>query len=104
MPPNTRPDLTPDPSATVSAPGPAVGPTAVTFRVPDPDRRLAGVRLRQEVRVPGSLLDFRYVDDGWQLTLDRPPVDRMEYLLELTHSDGRHEAVLDPGNPVRVGG
>ncbi len=31
----------------------------VSFRVPDPDHRLAGVRLLQEVRIPGHLLDFR---------------------------------------------
>jgi len=78
--------------------------TAVTFRLPDPDGRLTGVRLQQEARVPGELLDFRRTDGGWQLKLDRPPVDRMEYLLELAHADGHRERVPDPGNPVRTRG
>jgi enterochelin esterase-like enzyme len=78
--------------------------TAVTFRLPDPEGRLSGVRLRQEVRVPAESLDFRRTDEGWQLTLDRPPVDRMEYLLELAHTDGHRESVPDPGNPVRTRG
>jgi enterochelin esterase-like enzyme len=45
---------------------PEVGPVAsarldgaaVTFRFPDPGYRLAGVRLSQDVRIPGDLLDF----------------------------------------------
>ncbi len=35
--------------------------TTVTFRVADPASRLAGVRLSQDVRIPGDLLDFRPV-------------------------------------------
>ena len=63
--------------------GPVVTPTGVTFRFPDPDTRLAGVRLAQQVRVPGDRLDFTRHGGTWQLTLPRPPVGRMEYLLEL---------------------
>jgi enterochelin esterase family protein len=76
----------------------------VTFLVPDHGHRLAGVRLFQEVGIPGELLDFRRVDDGWRLDLARPPVSRMEYLLELRHADGSHELVTDQANPMRVGG
>jgi enterochelin esterase-like enzyme len=83
---------------------PHVDEITVTFRLPDPDRRLSGVRLYQEVRIPAELLDFRYDGDGWQLTVDRPAADRMEYLLELTHPDGNREIVPDPGNPRRVTG
>jgi enterochelin esterase family protein len=93
-----------DTSPETRSTGPDVSRTGVIFRLPDPDRRLAGVRLCQEVRVPGDLLDFQYTGDGWQLRLDRPPVDRMEYRLELTYRDGGHEVVLDSGNPVQVGG
>lgn len=62
------------------------------------------MRLRQEVRVPSELLDFQRTGDGWQLTLARPPVDRMEYLLELAHADGTRESVPDPANPLRTRG
>jgi enterochelin esterase-like enzyme len=78
--------------------------TTGTFRLPDPGRRLAGVRLYQEVRIPGELLDFAYDGDGWELAIHRPAVWRMEYLLELTHPGGHREMVTDPGNPRRVPG
>jgi enterochelin esterase-like enzyme len=35
-----------------------VDSAAVNFRFPDPGHRLAGVRLSQDVRIPGDLLDF----------------------------------------------
>jgi enterochelin esterase family protein len=72
--------------------------------LPDPERRLVGVRLWQEVGIPGELLDFERTAGGWQLTLDRPLVDRMEYLLELIHPDGHRQSVPDPGNPLRARG
>jgi enterochelin esterase-like enzyme len=76
----------------------------MAFRLADPDRRLAGVRLVQHARIPGELLDFGYDDGGWRLTLPRPPIWRLEYKLELRHPDGGTEEILDPGNPRRVGG
>ncbi|MDQ1586205.1 MAG: hypothetical protein QOJ90_109 [Actinomycetota bacterium] len=84
--------------------GPVVSADAVTFRVADPGRTLAGVRLCQEVRVPGDLLGFRFGSDGWELRLARPAVARMEYLVELEHPGGRREVVPDPANPARVPG
>jgi enterochelin esterase family protein len=119
---------------------PEVGPVAsarldgaaVTLRFPDPGYRLAGVRLSQDVRIPGDLLDFHRaaadasdraaVDvsngtaegagdgtaadggDGWELTVAQPPVTRMEYLFELRYPDGGAETVTDPGNPRQVQG
>ena len=83
--------------------GPDVTATRVTFRLADPGRRLAAVRLVQEVRVPGDRLDFARVGDGWRLELARPPVWRMEYRFELRHGDGgaaHSEQVCDPGNPA----
>ena len=81
----------------------------VTFLLADPERRLAGVRLVQDVRIPGDRLAFRRVGDhgagdGWKLVIDRPPVHRMEYLLELHQQNGSVETVLDPGNPRQVAG
>jgi enterochelin esterase-like enzyme len=82
--------------------------TTVTFRVPDPGYRLAGVRLHQDVRIPGDQLDFHRAAqgarEGWELTIGQPPVTRMEYLLELRYRNGGAETVTDPGNPRQVDG
>jgi enterochelin esterase-like enzyme len=77
---------------------------AVTFRFPNPGHRLAGVRLSQDVRIPGDLLDFHEAGDDWELTVARPPVTRMEYLFELRYPDGGAQTVTDPGNPVLAQG
>ena len=76
---------------------------AVTFSYADPQRSLAGVRLWQEVRIPADQLGFLWRDGHWELTVKRPAVDRMEYLFELDRG-GHVETVLDPDNPLRVGG
>jgi enterochelin esterase family protein len=41
---------------------------------------------------------------SWELLLDRPAADRIEYKFELTHRDGRTEWVLDPDEPRRAPG
>ena len=84
--------------------GPIVDERTVTFRLDDPDRALRSVRLYQEVRIPGDRLDFRHDGTGWVLAIDRPEVDRMEYLLEVTAAGGSKEMLPDPANPTRVGG
>lgn len=88
----------------MSLSGPSVGERTVTFRLDDPDHELSGVRLYQEVRIPGGLLDFVHQGSGWVLELDRPEVDRMEYLFQVSDADGTERWVTDPGNPRRVGG
>ncbi|MDT7537449.1 MAG: hypothetical protein QOI82_1034, partial [Actinomycetota bacterium] len=75
----------------------------LTFRMPDPDHQLRGVRLQQDVRLPGEVLGFERVGDEWVLTVPRPDVDRMEYSFELQHPYGS-DWICDPGNPKRVGG
>ena len=85
-------------------PGPMVGENTVTFRLDDPDHALGAVRLYQEVRIPGDRLDFRHDGDSWLLEIERPDVDRMEYLFELTHADGATVTLTDPANPRRVAG
>jgi enterochelin esterase-like enzyme len=91
---------------TTTAPpiGPLIDAAGVTFRLPDPHARLRGVRLYQEVRVPGDQLDFSYRRGVWSRYLRRPAVDRMEYLLELSHQNGGRETITDPGNPLRAAG
>lgn len=85
------------PSAAVTT-GPEVTDTTVTFRFADPEHALTGVRLSQDVRVPGDRLAFTYDGSNWALDVDRPDVHRIEYLFELTKPDGGTEHVLDPAN------
>lgn len=84
------------------------GPEAVGTRVclthADPQRRLRGVRLHQQVGIAADRLDFAWDGGRWTLPVSRPGVDRIEYLLELQHRDGRREVVTDPANPVRAPG
>jgi enterochelin esterase-like enzyme len=87
------------PSAAVTA-GPEVTETTVTFRFADPEHALTGVRLSQDVRVPGDRLAFAYDGSDWILAVDRPEVQRIEYVFELTHPDGGTEHVLDPENDI----
>jgi enterochelin esterase-like enzyme len=70
--------------------------------VQDQAGRLTGVRLLCDVPVAPS--EFRRSGDAWELVIDRPPVLRMEYLLELRSADGRSASGLDPGNPLQVDG
>lgn len=83
---------------------PLVTDTAVTFRLSDPSARLRGVRLYQEVRVPGQQLDFGWAEGVWTLLLPRPAVNRMEYLFELRHANDSRETIPDPANPLRAAG
>jgi enterochelin esterase family protein len=84
--------------------GPEVDATHVTFRYADPDRALRSLRLYQEVRLPGERLHFTWSGGTWRLVVERPDVDRIEYLLELTAEDGSTQTVTDPANPRRVPG
>jgi len=79
--------------------------TEVVLRVRDPRRRLRAVRLATEIEKRAAPREFhRNGTRVWELALPRPPVDRMEYLLELEYADGRTELVPDPDNPRRAPG
>jgi enterochelin esterase-like enzyme len=67
------------------------------------DGHYARVALAHELRRP-RLVAFRRSASGWELRLERPPVDRLEYLLELEQPDGRVERLPDPDNPLRAPG
>lgn len=84
--------------------GPEVDADAVTFRLPDPHGRLRGVRLTQDVRIPGDQLGFTHRRGMWTLRCARPAVDRMEYLFEVEEPDGDRHTVPDPANPRRAPG
>lgn len=83
--------------------GPEVTDESVRFVVPDDEHALSGVRLDPALSTT-SPLDFRATRSGWCLDFARPPVRRMEYKLSLAYRDGRHEDVVDPGNPSRAPG
>lgn len=78
----------------------------VTFRVADPQRRLSGVALVQEIARPRIGPSFVRPANGpdWLATVVARDLDRIEYLLELHCADGRTEAVLDPDNPLYADG
>lgn len=86
-----------------TATAPAVSGDEVAFRLADPGHELRGVRLWQDVGLPGGETWFARTPGGWSLRVPRPPVDRLEYLFELRRGDGT-EMVLDPGNPRSVDG
>src|SRR6478735_9147353 len=85
-------------------PGPTVTEHSVIFRLADLEHEHAAVRLYQEVRVPGDRLAFAHDGTSWVLELDRPDVDRMEYLFQVIDPDGSHRWVTDPANPLRAPG
>jgi enterochelin esterase-like enzyme len=74
----------------------------VTFVLADRNRRLAGVRLIQDL----GLAEIAFVRERteWWLRLPRPPVDRMEYLFEVEDANGRRHTITDPTNPDRAPG
>jgi enterochelin esterase-like enzyme len=73
------------------------------FQIPDPRRRLAAVRLAHHL--PGLLPhELTRNGRGWELTAPAPDVARFEYQLELVHSSGASEWILDPHNPRRASG
>jgi enterochelin esterase-like enzyme len=91
-----------DMSATASL-GPLVGDDDAVLQLPDGRRALASVALAHELRRPRRL-PFERTGRRWELRLPRPEADRIEYLLELEHHDGRTELIPDPQNPLRARG
>jgi enterochelin esterase-like enzyme len=83
-----------------------LGADEVTLRLEDLERRFRAVRLVDELakRQPPRPFVRRPDSHVWELRVRRPPVDRMEYQLQLEHRSGRVELVPDPGNPLRAPG
>lgn len=69
----------------------------LTFSLADPTHEHTSVRLWCDLEVPQT--EFTATDDGWRLTLEQAPADRVEYLLEV---DGENRP--DPANPRMVDG
>ena len=78
----------------------------VVIYVDDRSRAFAAVRFLSDLTKRGAAPEFRRMRGAraWELRLPRPPVDRIEYQLELVRRDGGSEIACDLGNPLRVPG
>jgi enterochelin esterase family protein len=77
---------------------------SLVLRFPDPERRLAAVRLVSELFKREPPRPLRRRGDGtWELALRDLPVDRLEYQLELVGADGTSRLALDPAAGVVEG-
>jgi enterochelin esterase-like enzyme len=72
--------------------------------VADPDERYAAVRLVCDLHLSDAERSFARDDGTWALDLDPHGLDRLEYLLEVSHHDGGAETIRDPDNPERAPG
>jgi enterochelin esterase-like enzyme len=90
------------PDSPVAAAGARADDVTMTFRVADPGDGVAGVRLLPDAPVPED--QFRRNGGMWELALPRPPLSRLEYLLELRYPDGTVKTGTDPANPLRAAG
>jgi enterochelin esterase-like enzyme len=90
--------------------GPRVTPAEVTFAFRDAHGTTGSVRLwhENEISRPDLSYEFDLVREcstpTWRLRLPRPDVDRLEYQLELTGTDGTIRLACDPANPRRAAG
>jgi enterochelin esterase family protein len=83
--------------------GPRVTSTGVELMVADPGHELDGVAVWYHLRRPYPDRSFTRVEGGWRYWLERPEVDRLEYLLDV-RGPGGSGLVVDPGNPLRSSG
>jgi enterochelin esterase family protein len=74
------------------------------FLLADPGEDLTGVRLVTDLPVAGADAEFHRNGGRWELTLERPQLSRLEYLLELRYPDGTVKAGPDPANPLQAAG
>ena len=92
------------PTPTAAA-GPLTQSGQISFRLPDPEERLAGVRLGADHGNPLAGAPFERREGEWSLTVPAPDLGRFEYLLELEHAGGGDaERVPDPANPLHAPG
>jgi enterochelin esterase-like enzyme len=80
-----------------------VSRAGAVFTVPDPEGALHGVALAHELTRPRRI-PFAHRDRLYELHFPRPPIDRLEYLLELEDRRGESRLVPDPGNPLQAEG
>jgi len=78
------------------------GADGVRFRLADPGPSVVEVRLWLDLEHHVEPAPMRRIAHGWELHIDRPPVQRLEYLYVLRYPDGSEAMVCDPDNPRRV--
>ena len=73
----------------------------VVLRLEDRSRRYSAVRFLSDLTKRRAAPEFERMRGAraWELRLPRPPVDRIEYELELVDRNGRSQVVRDPANP-----
>src|SRR5687768_15161853 len=76
----------------------------VTFRLADPERRYAAVRLCSDLPLTDEQRAYRRDGDEWVLELEPPPITRLEYHVEVTDTDGSSQTGPDPANELRAPG
>jgi enterochelin esterase-like enzyme len=76
----------------------------VALRLADPDGDFSAVRLASDLPLSDRERSFRRTGDEWVLELEPPPVERLEYRLEIERAGGATETVCDPDNPLRAPG
>jgi enterochelin esterase-like enzyme len=90
------------PDSPVAVAGAWADDVTMGFRVAETADELAGVRLLTDL----PLADAEFHRNGglWELAQPRPPLSRLEYLLELRYPDGTVKVGTDPANPRRAAG
>jgi enterochelin esterase-like enzyme len=76
----------------------------VTFRLADPERRYAAVRLCSDLPLSDAERSYARDGDEWVLELDPAPIVRLEYHVEVVDRDGVTQTGPDPGNPLSAPG
>ncbi|WP_156253987.1 alpha/beta hydrolase [Pseudactinotalea terrae] len=72
------------------------GDGRLEFRLPDPERSYSRVRLDAGLGTTGDRPDLTWADGAWSVTVDLPPLHRIEYGFEVTGT------ITDPANPALV--
>jgi enterochelin esterase family protein len=91
-----------EPSAVAEELVTGVVPAGVRFRLADPSAMYAEVRVWLDLEHHVEPPPLVRVGDGWETTLRRPPVLRVEYLFLVRHQDGSEAMICDPANSRRV--
>lgn len=76
----------------------------ISLHIDDPDATYAAVRLCSDLELAPGRREFARENGRWVLELGDLPLQRLEYLIEVEHSDGATEMIPDPVNPGRVSG
>jgi enterochelin esterase-like enzyme len=76
----------------------------VTFRLADPERRYAAVRLCSDLPLSDEERRYTRRGDEWVLELHSPHLRRLEYHVEVTEQDGTTQTGPDPSNALRAPG